>query len=79
MGLFDESYENRLKFLNMESLKNRGDIQGIKMFFKVCYKFNRINTQWFNEIEIIESLRHRLLTKTEYNRLIISYKYFFNY
>jgi hypothetical protein len=73
------SYEQRLEFLNIDSLEIRRKLQILKTIFKIKYKFCDIKNEWFNELCFYESTRNGTYCKINLNRICLVDKEFFNY
>ena len=79
LGKTDLKYEERLRFLNLESLEVRRKIQILKIVFKIKQNSPKIRTDWLNQIQFYETSRNGTYCKTTMNRISLSDKYIFNY
>ena len=71
----DLTYEQRLKFLNIESLENRRTIQMLKLIFKIIHSFSEIPSHLFEQIAILEDEKNGRTLLCPSPRLMISNKY----
>ena len=75
MGKIDSSYDQRLDFLQINSLKYRRDLKSLKLMHKIKSKSNDIPNHWFNYFNFYETSRNRILIKTH----LTSDKFYFNH
>ena len=69
------TYEQRLKFLNIESFENRRTIQMLKLIFKIMHNFSEIPSHLFEKIAILEDEKNGRTLLCPSSRLMISNKY----
>ena len=79
LGKSDLKYEERLKFLNLESLESRRKTQILKIVFRIKQNSPKIRTDWLNQLQFYETSRNGTYCKTTRNRISLSDKYIFNY
>ena len=76
---FDMSYEQRLKFLEIESLEKRRNRQILKLLYKIRISCRNIPQKWLGEISFYESSRNGIYAKISVNRLHKSDKYLIDF
>jgi hypothetical protein len=78
LGKNQLKYEERLKLLNLKSLKHRREISILKIVNKIKVKHKSIPTNWLNKLEFYSTSRNGVRLKTNKSRINLVDKGFFN-
>ena len=78
-GVNDLAYHDRLKYLGIDSLETRRNIQLLKLLFKIKYRFNDIQFNWTDLVQFYEHNRLGYFARSRLNRLFISDKNVFDH